>query len=86
MLKAEDKRSLSGPPPGRRVEEDLWGLNHTQFRISQNSMCFGLGPRAILAVTALAGQSLQPCVMMRWEIEAVGALSAVISVCFSCEF
>lgn len=86
MLNPEDKKSLSGPPPGRKVEDDLWALYRTEFRISQNSMCFGLGPRAILAGTALAGQSLQPCVMMRWKIEAMGALSAVISVSFSCEF
>lgn len=48
-------------------------------------MCVGFGPRAIQAVTALAGQSLQPCVMMRWKIEALGALSTVISLCLSCE-
>ena len=85
MLEAEDKKSLSGSPSGRKVEDDLRALNHTEFRISQNPMCLSFGPRAIQAVTALAGQSLQPCVMMRWKIEALGALSVVISLCFSCE-
>lgn len=65
MLEAEDKKSLSGSPSGRKVEDDLWALNHTEFRISQNPMWVGFGSRAIQTVTALAGQNLQPCVMMR---------------------
>lgn len=85
MLEAEDKKSLSGSPSGRKVEDDLWALNHTEFRISQNPMWVGFGSRAIQTVTALAGQNLQPCVMMRWKIEALGALSTVISLCFTCE-